>query len=177
MHLIEVKRCLKLICSDQASIVDTMDYSIYSWDEWIMLDTHSDEFVIPTTSSNVKVPEVIVLKKYDKVFMKDLRLTKRNIYIRDKYKCQYSGEQLNYDEANIDHVIPRSRGGKKEWSNLVVCSKEINSIKGDRTPEEAGLKLIKKPVKPVSDGPHRLLDDKFDMPKSWSKFISSKQQL
>ena len=173
IRVASVKRCLKLIFADKASLVDPSDYSVYTWEEWMTLDAANDEYVIPTTRDNIKIPEVIVLLKYDKVYTKDLRLTKRNIYIRDKYKCQYTGKQLNFDEANIDHVIPRSRGGKNTWDNLVVCTKEINSIKGDKTPEEAGLKLIKKPVKPTPSCPHRLMDPKFNMPESWSKFIKT----
>jgi len=173
IRVASVKRCLKLVFADKASLVDPADYAIYNWEEWTMLNTEGDENSILTTRGNVKIPEVIVLLKYDKVYAKDLRLTKKNIYIRDKYKCQYTGKQLSYDEANIDHVIPKAKGGKNTWSNLVVCSKDINSIKGDRTNEEAGLKLIKKPVKPTPDGPHRLLDPKFKMPDSWSKFLKS----
>ncbi len=175
IRVASVRRCLNLIFANKASIVDPADYAIYSWLEWVDIDTTDDEYVITTTRSDVKVPEVIVLAKHDKVYMKDLRLTKRNIYIRDRYRCQYTGKQLKFDEANIDHVIPRARGGKNTWSNLVVCTKEINSIKGDRTPEEAGLKLIKKPVKPAPDGPHKLMDPKFNMPASWSKFIKVKK--
>jgi 5-methylcytosine-specific restriction endonuclease McrA len=163
-----------MIFSDKASLVDPTDYAVYNWLEWVKMDTNGDDYVLTTTQADVKIPEVIVLAKYDKVFTKDLRLTKRNIYIRDKYRCQYTGKQLKFDEANIDHVIPRAKGGRNTWDNLVVCTKEINSQKGDRTPEEAGLKLIRKPVKPSPDGPHRLLDTRFNMPESWKKFIKVK---
>ncbi len=173
IRVASVKRCLKLVFADKASLVDPEDYAIYNWGEWTILPCADDEYSISTTRGDVKIPEVIVLLRYDKVYSKDLRLTKKNIYIRDKYKCQYTGKQLSYDEANIDHVIPRARGGKNTWDNLVVCSKEINSIKGDRTNEEAGLKLIKKPVRPSPDGPHRLMDSKFNMPESWGKFLKS----
>lgn len=173
IRVASVKRCLKLIFADKASIVDPADYAVYSWLEWVEVDTDGAKDVLHTTKSDVKTPEVIVLLKYDKVFTKDLRLTKKNIYIRDKYRCQYTGKQLNYEDANIDHVIPRARGGKNTWDNLVVCSKEINNIKGDKTNAEAGLKLIRKPVKPTAGGPHKLLDPKFKYPESWGKFIRS----
>ena len=104
-----------------------------------------------------------------------IKLTKRNIYIRDKYRCQYTGKQLKFNEANIDHVVPKAKGGKNTWDNLVVCSKDINSIKGDKTNEEAGLKLIKKPTKPSTDSPYKLFDTRFNMPESWSKFIKVKK--
>jgi len=175
IRVASVRRCLNLIFADKASIVDPADYSIYSWLEWVEKDASGDEYALTTTRANVKILEVIVLSKWDKVFIKDPRLTKRNIYIRDTYRCQYTGKQLKFDEANIDHIIPRARGGKNTWSNLVVCTKEINSMKGDRTPAEAGLKLIKKPVKPTPDGPYRLFDPKFNMPESWNKFIKVKK--
>jgi len=171
VRVASVRRCLNKIFADKASIIDPADYFVYSWLEWVELNANSDEFVLTTTGSDVKVPEVIVLAKWDKVFIKDPKLTKRNIYIRDRYSCQYTGKQLSFNEANIDHIIPRARGGKNTWENLVVCTREINSRKGDRTPAEAGLKLIRKPVKPVSDGPYKLFDPKFNMPDSWKKFI------
>lgn len=170
IRIASVKRCLKLIFADKASIVDPSDYAIYSWDNWVTMDSSGDKFAISTTRGDLKVPEVIVLLKYDKVYIKDLRLTKRNLYIRDKYKCQYSGKQVSHREADIDHIIPRSKGGKNSWNNMVVCSKEINRQKANRTPAEAGLKLIKKPTKPSNK--HLLIDPKMDVPSSWSKFIT-----
>jgi len=174
IRVASVKRCLKLIFSNKASLVDPSDYSVYRWEKWLSLDTTGDDHVIFTTRDSIKVPEVIVLLNYDKIYTKDLRLTKKNIYIRDKYKCQYTGKQLNFDETNIDHIIPRSRGGMNTWENMVVCTKEINSLKGDKTPEEAGLKLITQPIKPSANGPHNLIDPKFKIPESWSRFVKIK---
>jgi 5-methylcytosine-specific restriction endonuclease McrA len=169
IRIASVKRCLKLVFADRASIVNPTDYFVYDWETWIKIDCSNDKYVIQTSSIKIKVPEVIVLLKYDKVYIKDLRLTKRNIYIRDKYRCQYSGQQINYKDADIDHVIPRSRGGTNSWDNMVVCKKDINRIKADRTPEEAGLKLIRKPTRPSTE--HLLIDPKIEMPESWSQFL------
>lgn len=172
IRIASVKRCLKLVFADKASIVDPEDYTVYSWEQWAKMDSAGDKYGIQTTSNRIKIPEVIVLSSYDKVFRKDLRLTKRNIYMRDKYRCQYTGKQVSHSEADIDHVIPRSRGGKNSWDNMVVCSKEINRLKANRTPEEAGLTLIKQPSKPETD--NLLIDPKLDQPASWAKFIKSK---
>ena len=168
IRIISAKRALKLIFADKASIVDGDDFSVYTWEQWITLDSTNDEYGIETTSGRIKVPEVIVLLKYDKVYVKDMRLTKRNLYMRDKYKCQYTGRQVRHDEADIDHVIPRSKGGKNSWDNMVVCSKEINRMKADRTPSEAGLKLIKQPRKPEAKS--FWIDPRLNPPKSWAKF-------
>jgi deoxycytidine triphosphate deaminase len=94
IRIATIKRCLNMIFSDKASLVDPTDYSVYSWLEWVELDTDGDEHVLTTTRSDVKIPEVVVLAKYDKVFTKDLRLTKRNIYIRDKYKKLISSDDF-----------------------------------------------------------------------------------
>lgn len=170
IRVITVKRALKLLFADRASTILADDYSVYNWAAWAAKDAKDDEPGIQTAYRRIRVPEVIVLLRYDKVHRKNIRLTKKNIYIRDRYKCQYTGKQMSHKDADIDHVVPRSHGGKNSWDNLVVCSRAINREKGDRTPEEAGLKLIKKPTKPNSD--QILIDPKMDIPSSWEKFIT-----
>ena len=172
IRVITVQRAFKLIFVDRASIVSPKDYSVYNWDEWIKEDALPGEIGVQTVNRRIKVPEVIVLLKYDKVHRRGVRLTKKNIYLRDKYKCQYTGKQVSHKESDIDHIIPRCKGGKNSWDNMVVCSKDINRIKGDRTPAEAGLKLIRKPTKPTFS--HLLIDPMIDVPESWKKFLRSK---
>lgn len=86
--------------------------------------------------------------KRDRIRVKFSRL---NIYTRDGFKCQYCGQRFLSEDLTFDHVIPRSRGGKTTWENIVTACggpKGCNPKKGDRTPEEAGMKLIRKPTKP-----------------------------
>ena len=169
IRVVSAKRCLKLVFADKASIVNPDDYSVYDWESWQKIDSSEDDISIKTTSGSVKLPEVMVLLSYDKVFIRRLRLTKKNIYMRDECKCQYTGEYLHGKDADIDHIIPRSKGGKNTWENMVVCSRKINRQKADKTPDEAGLKLIRKPSKPRSE--HLFIDPKIDIPVSWEKFI------
>lgn len=169
IRVISAKRCLKLVFADKASIVNPDDYSVYNWEDWQKMDSSNDEVSIKTTSGTIKLPEVMVLLSYDKVFVRNLRLTKKNIYMRDEFKCQYTGDHISGKDADIDHIIPRSRGGKNTWENMVVCSKKINRQKADKTPEEAGLKLIRKPTRPKSE--HLFIDPKIEKPVSWDKFI------
>lgn len=75
-------------------------------------------------------------------------LTRFNLLLRDNNTCQYTGIQMRTDELNFDHVIPKSQGGKSSWTNLVTCSKAINSLKANKTPKQAGLKLIRQPRQP-----------------------------
>ena len=165
-------RAFILLFAGKASVVDVIDYAVFDWDEWCKLVPGEEDVTITTSMSKVKIPEVIVLSKYDKLPKKGMKLTKRNIFIRDDFKCQYSGATVNTKSADIDHVIPKSRGGKTSWENLVVCSKHINRDKADRTPQEAGLTLLKKPSKPAPQVIY--IDPRMNMPESWGKFIAKK---
>lgn len=96
----------------------------------------------------IKVPSVVRLMGFVRFRRKDARYSRRNIYARDKYQCQYCGRQFPQDELTCDHVVPRSRGGRAEWTNIVTCCVRCNRRKGGQTPEEAGIQLIKKPTRP-----------------------------
>jgi 5-methylcytosine-specific restriction endonuclease McrA len=169
-----VRRVLNMIFREKAVIVDaSLDhYPTYDWVAWEKVEVSDGDIFIRTTSSLIKIPEVVVLSFYNKVPQYSVKLTKKNIFIRDGYECQYTGDRLDRKEADIDHVVPTSRGGKTEWTNLVVSSKRVNRLKADKTPEEAGLKLKKQPKKPTSRD--LIIDPKITYPESWSKFMNIK---
>ena len=170
IRIIPAYRALTLVFAGKASSVDCADWSAYNWELWVKHGVSKKPYgTILTSSCEIEIPEIVVLSTYDKVYKKDVKLTKRNIYIRDGYKCQYTGKKVKESESDIDHIVPRSKGGRNSWENLVVCSKEINRMKANRTPEQAGLKLIKKPTKPDSD--RMLIDPKINIPESWDKFV------
>jgi 5-methylcytosine-specific restriction endonuclease McrA len=162
------KKAIMLLSRDRACVVDTNDYSIYKWDDWINLPCEEGEG-ISTTRGEIKVPSVILLTVYGKIPKSAPRLTKKNLFIRDGYTCQYTGKKVSTKDADIDHIIPSSRNGKNSWDNMVVCSKKVNRMKADKTLVEAGLKLIKKPKKP--SGTNLMLDPRIEIPEAWSKFI------
>ncbi|HUS51764.1 MAG TPA: HNH endonuclease [Candidatus Paceibacterota bacterium] len=164
-----VKVAIRITSRERAYIVDTNTYEAYTWEQWINILPKQGEKFIQTVSKEIKLPEVILLTQYGKVPEGDVRLTKKNIFIRDSYRCQYTGEILDRGDADIDHIVPRSKGGTNEWSNLVVSSKKINRKKGNRTPEEAGLKLLKQPKKPNYKS--IMFDPRKKIPKCWEKFI------
>ena len=168
IRIVSLKRALKLIFAEKAFIVD-IDFSTYSWEKWENISVNEDEIYIQTTRSKVKIPLVIVLKNYDKVCKRPLRLTKKNIFLRDGNTCQYSGKKVNMKDADIDHIIPKSRGGENNWNNMVVCCKEINRKKGNKTPEECGLKLIKTPTTPTQSRFLFLSGRK--IPDFWKNFL------
>jgi hypothetical protein len=116
------------------------------WDEWMKLSVQEDDEYVCTQQGKILVPKIIVLAKFSEVPLKRPKFTIKNLWDRDEGRCQYTGKKLTPNEGNIDHVIPKSKGGKTNWSNCVLSHKDINALKGDRTPQEAGLKLIR-PIK------------------------------
>ena len=123
------------------------------WNDWINLEIRDFDFYIRTAKLKIRVPTILICKKYDKIPKTRMKLTKANIRKRDGGVCQYTGKKINANQGNIDHVIPVSRGGANTWNNLVYCNKEINTKKGNKLPEEAGLNLIKQPEEPGTSIP------------------------
>jgi 5-methylcytosine-specific restriction endonuclease McrA len=119
-----------------------------SWEEWITLPIREHDEVVHTVHGQIRVPTVIVAVNYAKVPKKRPKLCARTIRERDGNRCQYTGRVLRPDEGSLDHVVPRSRGGKDAWENLVWSAKEVNQRKADRLPHEAGLKLLSVPRAP-----------------------------
>jgi 5-methylcytosine-specific restriction endonuclease McrA len=117
-----------------------------TWDEWLTLPIREQDQDVNTVRGAIRVPTVIVLASFARVPKKRPKLCARTIRERDDNRCQYTGAVLRPEEGNIDHVVPRSRGGKDAWENCVWSSKAVNSKKGNRLPHEAGLKLLKHPV-------------------------------
>jgi len=117
-----------------------------TWDEWLTLRIREQDQAIHTVRGAVRLPTVIVLARFAKVPKKRPKLCARTIRERDGNRCQYTGIVLRPEDGNIDHVIPRSRGGRDAWENCVWSSRAVNSEKGNRLPHEAGLKLLKQPV-------------------------------
>lgn len=115
------------------------------WHEWLKLPVRPQDASVGTVRGLIRIPTVIVLANYAKVPKRRPKLSARSIRERDGNRCQYTGALLRPDEGSIDHVLPRSRGGNDTWENCVWASKSVNSKKGNRTPDEAGLSLLKAP--------------------------------
>ena len=102
----------------------------------------------------IAVPRIIRLLGYDKLPRQDVKFNRRNIYARDSSRCQYCGRKFPTTELSLDHVVPKSQGGKSSWTNIVCCCIKCNVKKGGRTPEQGALRhLIAKPVKPKPQSP------------------------
>ena len=101
--------------------------------------------VIHSTAHALDMPSVIRLLEYRRIPQQTRALSRKNILMRDRYTCQYCGASGSATNLTLDHVIPRSRGGGSSWENLATCCHPCNNRKGNRTPEEAGMKLARTP--------------------------------
>ena len=118
------------------------------WDAWLNLPVRECDQSVQTPRGAVRVPTVIVAANYAKVPLRRPRFGVRGIWERDGGTCQYTGRCLSREDGNIDHVVPRSRGGKSSWENCVLAHRDVNSRKADRLPQEAGLSLRNQPMVP-----------------------------
>jgi 5-methylcytosine-specific restriction endonuclease McrA len=100
---------------------------------------------VHTARQAISLPSVIRLLEYRRIPHQPRSLSRKNILMRDRYACQYCHKSVPASELTLDHVIPRSRGGDSSWENLVACCHHCNNKKGSRTPDEAGMKLLRPP--------------------------------
>lgn len=131
---------------------------------------------IRTSVGIYKLPTAIVLVDYVNIPYKNCHINRRNILRRDKFTCQYCEKVLSNSEYTIDHLIPRSRGGKNTWKNLVTSCKKCNTKKANRTPKEANMKLLKEPKEPTRDFIH-ITGINTNTNKAWSRWIEIKGDL
>jgi 5-methylcytosine-specific restriction endonuclease McrA len=191
VHIIACRRAFGLLYRELAEVIFDEDGQYFNYDfiQWCELselrhamsleaklaeadDPNTHDEWVRSVRSAILVPRVIRLLTYDRVPKRSVRLTRRNIYARDQNLCQYCGEHFPLGQLSIDHVMPKSRGGKTTWENLVASCTTCNTRKGNRTPAEARMDLKKRPVKPRSSP---LLADKLRSPKyaAWRTFLSS----
>jgi len=148
LNVVSIKRAVVLVLKRKAEVLEQDGGSL-----------HSEKLVMP-------IPAVIRLSYYVKVPHRDgIPLTRRTVFARDNYSCQYCGARAE----SIDHVIPRSRGGLHSWDNVVAACRRCNSRKENRLPEEAGLRLIRKPVKPHQH--LRLIGAAAEVHPSWANYL------
>lgn len=117
-----------------------------------------------------KKPVVIKLRYYVAVPYKELPFSKHNILVRDNYTCQYCGKKTR--NLTLDHIYPKSRGGEYSWKNIVAACPTCNQIKADRTPKEAGMKLIRRPFKPRNAIEFELKKHGNENYEAWQEFIA-----
>ena len=159
VHIVNAKKAFAMLCKESAEVVSIDDgqYNSYDFTSWVDVSVFKAECELPnedryesikTFSLEVRVPKIIRLVVYDKLPKATVKFNRKNIFARDKNRCQYCGKKVPTSELSLDHVIPRTQGGTSNWKNIVCACTNCNKHKGGRRPEEAGMKLICKPVKP-----------------------------
>jgi 5-methylcytosine-specific restriction endonuclease McrA len=126
---------------------------------------------IHSTSRTLPAPSVIRLLSYRHIPQQTRALSRKNILLRDRYICQFCGRKFPAAELTLDHVFPRSRGGRSSWENLVACCYRCNNRKGDRTPEEAGLRLVRKPRPFTLHTSRQLMRLMANQEEKWRKYL------
>ncbi len=199
MNVATVARALVLLWNESARVVDPADYQTYTWEDWSKLQPADGDRFIQAVRFRLRVPEVITLTDYDRLPTAAVSFSRRNIFKRDHYTCQYCGRQgrchhgensrggesdrsrplydkgnrsrrqLGMEDLTLDHVIPRAQGGESRWDNCVLACLECNKHKADRTPEQAKMRLKRKPVQPIWNPLYAAHDLRIEC---WSKFLS-----
>ena len=152
IHTCSVRRALKLLCLGHAQVVEAegaMKYQTHDLGSW--LESSPDllvDGVIRSVRFAMKVPKVIVLALYDKLPSKDVRFTRHNVFLRDHHTCQYCCKKFAEKDLNLDHVLPRDKGGRTRWDNIVTSCICCNNRKANKLPHEAGMFPAKPPKAP-----------------------------
>ncbi len=147
IHVTSARRAFALIYRDAARVVNE-DYETFDFDGWRRRRVREGSAAVGTPSGSIGVPKVILLPGFDRVPKRHIRYSRINVFARDKFTCQYCGEQPHRSQLNLDHVIPRSLGGRTTWENVVCSCVVCNRRKGGRTPQQARLRLMRAPSKP-----------------------------
>ena len=197
INVATVARALIMLWNESAKVVDPVDYQLYDWHDWSKLVPDLDEPHVQAVRQRFRVPEVVTLTEFDRLPSAAVTFSRRNVFKRDRFTCQYCGRQgrsqfgngdgagqsdsnsggrsrdlrrpLGDVELTIDHVVPRAQGGESSWTNCVLACLECNRRKADRTPEQAQVRLRKQPVRPTWKP---LYSEHAARMESWSKFIS-----
>lgn len=126
---------------------------------------------VKTTSLVIKIPAVVRLREAFRRHKKPVKFSRINIYGRDKYTCQYCGVKKVISELTYDHVVPRSKGGKTTWTNIATCCSDCNRKKANRTPAEAGMRLLKAPVQPTATPVLVVTVSRESVPDAWRDYL------
>ncbi|MFN0206229.1 MAG: HNH endonuclease [Planctomycetota bacterium] len=170
VNITTVRRALTLLYLGYARVIEPETFDTFDFSDWLNQEVSREHHAIQTVTKQIRVPELIVLSEFDQQPILRVPFSRKNLFVRDNYRCQYCGLRGNGDDLGVDHVIPRSRGGASSWLNCVLACHPCNVRKGNRTPVEAGLKLFRQPAQPrwpmyLSLGPDRRRD-------SWKRFIN-----
>jgi len=178
INVVSARRAFILMYKENAEAIDTVDtgFTAYRITAWIGLsgsrygsDGARMEFV-RTPRYAVMVPRIIRLFSCASQPKHEVKFTKRNVLVRDGHRCQYCGRRQPASRLTVDHVVPRSRGGRSTWTNVVAACMECNTRKGGKLPWEVGMKLVRPPGVPRKN-PAILDKVRLERYRVWQSFV------
>jgi hypothetical protein len=178
IRVVSVRRALSLLYCRLAEVVhvEANEFTNYDFESWREVSEYRAKFQrqehewVSCVRFELAVPRIVRLMLYDRLPRQTVKFNRRNIYARDHNRCQYCGKKLPTTELSLDHILPRSQGGKSTWENIVCCCVKCNVRKGGRRPDEASMRLIALPIKPKRPPviSLRLTNSKY---ASWKQFL------
>ena len=147
VHVTSARRAFTLLYQGIARVVNEQ-YQTFDFEAWSQLAVARDAEAIGTPGGAIRIPRVIVLIAFDRLPKRHVRFSRINLMARDNFQCQYCARKPHRAELNLDHVVPRSLGGRSTWENVVTSCLDCNRRKGGRTPRQAHLKLLRRPERP-----------------------------
>jgi 5-methylcytosine-specific restriction endonuclease McrA len=180
IRITTVRRAICMLVKDLAEIisVENNQYASYDFSSWLEVSEYRARYErehhewIHCVRFDLAVPRIVRLLVYDRLPRAPVKFTRRNIYARDRGRCQYCGRRFPTSELSLDHIVPRSRGGEANWTNIVCCCVACNVRKGGRLPVEAGMKLVAEPTKPKRS-PVVSLQLNSQRYASWKQFLDA----
>jgi 5-methylcytosine-specific restriction endonuclease McrA len=150
VHICTVRRAITLLCMEHALVVaeEEGSFATYDFAQWCLFPGGEAEDVVCSVHLRVRAPRIVLLTLYDRMPRKEVKFSRNNVFERDEHTCQYCRRRFDRKELNIDHVVPRHRGGGTTWENVVCSCLHCNRTKGNRTPEEARMPLLRHPSRP-----------------------------
>jgi 5-methylcytosine-specific restriction endonuclease McrA len=173
VRITTVRRAILLLYSGTAQALDG-DGELHDWLRWRILPVRDGvDDHLQLIQGHVRIPRVVHLRRYARCRQPTVRLTRRNVMLRDGFRCQYCARRAPVAELDIDHVIPRSRGGEDSWDNLVTACQPCNRRKGWRNPLEASMPLLSRPGPPRWSHAVQLLVGTPGRYKEWEPFLKA----
>jgi 5-methylcytosine-specific restriction endonuclease McrA len=163
--VVNVREALEGMAANRLTALRCIEGSFipYRMEDWLKIAPEDREPYIGMSNDRttglqrrIAIPKVVITVRYDKLVVTPPKLTMRNLRRRDNDTCQISGKKLKPSEMSMEHVIPVSKGGRKVWTNIVLCHRDYNSLRGNRPYEELGWKLIRQPFEPKGRKPEEI---------------------
>lgn len=170
VNFVPVQTAIVTVLRDMGCVVHPETFEPMTFERWCDVDL-PDLRWIRTPSGKIPAPELVVLKKYGERPPRRVNFSRPNLWRRDEFQCQYCGVELPASRLQVEHVLPRSRGGQTTWDNVVAACEDCNARKADRTPSEARMQLRKQPQRPAWNP--KLVVPRGGMRPLWRPFLKS----